>query len=114
MAEERMTLIERLRNPAYQIEEGGYGGTARARLVEKDVLVDMTLAADEIERLQRLVGVGSLKPGEFPAKEREQRIVDSLMAAAQALAEDCIARDPQNAQLYRDRPNSYGSIKPEE
>jgi hypothetical protein len=61
MVEERMTLVERLRCPAYLVNPNDWSSPP-PRLDFDKALADMKEAADEIERLQRLVGVGSLKP----------------------------------------------------
>ena len=73
--EEKMTLVERLRNPQYFMESASTGslatmGTAVSRLDETAALATMREAADEIERLQRLAG--AVTQGESFRDIREQ------------------------------------------
>ena len=61
MPNEKMTLIERLRNPSRTTTDSGLDGHV-PRLDETATLAVMREAADEIERLQRLAG--AISPGE--------------------------------------------------
>lgn len=58
MATEKMTLIERLRNPQYYTTDSGPSGHS-PRLVEFVALAVMKEAADEIEYLRSLAGAVS-------------------------------------------------------